>query len=416
MQMTGKSIGNGHANTRPLKLALIGVGGFGGFHLKYIEGLERSHRVELVAVADPATTSSRPALEARGVRWYQDYRQMLEKERDLDAVQIATPIPLHFEMAKECIGHGVFVNLEKPPVVLIQQLDELIECDSAGHVSVGFQHISSVQVQQLKEWIVQGRLGELREIRLSACWPRCASYYQRNQWAGKMTHEGRPVYDGPATNAMAHLIENAMFLAGSTQEGFDEPEGVQAEIYRVRPIESYDLIAIRAQFASGVKMVASLTHATEQEQPFWIEARGSRDWARISNNGERLESSDGIHLFPPETEMDPFVRMHEDFVNFATGSRPRARVRLADTRGYLLTTNGALISSGGIHDVAPKYFRTYSAREGEGYHVHGLSGLMERSTAERALFSEMNAPWAHAARPVAVRDINSLNLSGFLIA
>jgi predicted dehydrogenase len=314
----------------------------------------------------------------------------------------------------ECIGRGLYVNLEKPPSVLIQQLDEMIEYDAAERVSVGFQHISSAQILQLKEWIIQGRLGELCEIRTSASWPRCGSYYERNEWAGKMTLDGKPVYDGPATNAMAHLIEDAMFLAGSTLDGFDEPEGVHAEIYRVRPIESYDLVAIRARFASGVKMVATLTHANECEEPFWIEARGSRDWARISNNGECLESSDGAHAFPPGIELDPFARMHDDFVNFATGETQRARVRLADSRGYMVTTNGALISSGGIHDITRAHFRTYLAAEGEGYHVLGLSRLMERSTAECALFSEMNAPWARETKPVTVRNIKSLNLSSFL--
>jgi hypothetical protein len=80
----------------------------------------------------------------------------------------------------------------------------------------------------------------------------------------------------------------------------------------------------------------------------------------------------------------------------------------------MVTTNGALISSGGIHDITPAHFRTYLAAEGEGYHVFGLSRLMERSTAECALFSEMKAPWARETKPVAVRNIKSLDLSSFL--
>ena len=399
---------------RPLSLALIGVGGMGATHLKYIGALERHHRVKLTAVADPNAASSRASLEGRGVRWYDDYRAMLDREAGLEAVQIVAPIPLHFKMAKACIERGLFVNLEKPPVALIQHLDELIRLDSAQRVAVGFQHISSVQIQLLKKWILQGKIGELRQIRATACWPRRTGYYQRNSWAGRMTAGEEPVYDGPATNALAHLIENGMFLAGATEEGFDSPVEVQAELNRVRPIESYDLASLRARFASGVNLIVTVTHATEGERPFQMEVRGSGGWARISNNGECLESHEGPNFFPPDMEMDPFARMHEDFVDFATGIRPRPRVRLIDTRGHVLATNGALISSGGIQDVSSGHFRTYGFGQEEGYHVHGLPELMERSFSEGLLLSELGAPWAHESSPIGLRELDALNLSDYI--
>jgi predicted dehydrogenase len=396
------------------------VGGIGGEHRIHLSALERQNRIQLVAVADPAVqrlASEKAAMEQRGVRWHTDYREMLASECDLDAVQISTPIPLHFEMATECMKRGLIINLEKPPVAVIQQLDRLLATEGQERISVGFQQISSVQVQRLKQWILEGKLGELREIRISACWPRLASYYHR-PWAGKMMMNGTPVFDGPASNAMAHLIHNVMFFAGETQLDFNVPATVQCELYRVRPtIESYDLMCLRGQFASGLTFVVSLTHVTEACRPFRIEVRGTRDWARISDDGIVLESSAGVHSFPGEKEMSPstsFARYHSDFIDFVQNLRSRPPTRLSDTRGFLLTTNGGLISSGGIHEIDPRFYSQYSQNGDGGYNVRGLVELMDRSFEEGLLFSEMGAPWAKATKPVSVEKLTSLDVTKYM--
>src|SRR5581483_7417265 len=151
-----------------MNIGLIGAGGIGAYHLRAID----KHSVvtgeaRLVAVADPSVerlAASKAELAARGVRWHLDYREMLDRE-DLDAVVIATPIPFHFEMAKACIERGLFVQLEKPPVPLIGQLEELIAADANGRVSVGFQMISAQCTQVLKQSIIDGKLGQVQEIR-----------------------------------------------------------------------------------------------------------------------------------------------------------------------------------------------------------------------------------------------------------
>lgn len=394
----------------PVQLALIGVGGMGAYHLHFIRNLEALGRVRLAAVADPllASRNARGDFEARGVRCHSDYREMLGNNA-LDAVQIAAPIPFHFAMVKDCLARGVFVNLEKPPVPLIQQLDELIRADGKTRVSVGFQHICSPQIQALKHWILGGKLGVLREIRTAGSWPRMSSYYAR-PWSGKMVFDGEPVYDGPATNAMAHLIHNVMFLAGDRPEGFAKPSRIQAELYRVRPIESYDLACLRGRFASGTNFTAALSHVTKEAVPFCIEARGSEDWARISNDGKTVESSSGTHEFPDSPDLNAFSQYHHQFIEFATGACPRPPSTLRDCLGFVLATNGALISSGGIHDIPPKFTRTYGTDGGMGYDVPGLADLLEGTLREGLLFSELGAPWAHPTGTMSLEELRSLDV------
>ena len=394
----------------PLRLALIGAGGIGSVHLNTLLAMEAKGQIRLMAVTDPAVerlAERKTKLEASGVRWYSDYRVMLDRESDLEAVIIATPIPVHFEMVSACIEQGLFINLEKPPVPLIEQLDKLDKLDRANRVAVCFQHICTEPVQQLKQWIGEGKLGELRTIRVTGSWPRSDKYYNRTSWAGKMVMGEEPVYDGPATNALAHVIHTVMYLAGDGPEAFASPARIQAELYRIRPIESYDLICMRGWFGSGLTFEVSLTHAGQQNVPFRIEVRGTRDCARISQDGNLLESSAGV---PPNVanltpEPDRFAPLHGDFVEFAQGIRSRPRTRLADTRGFLLATNGALLSSKGIHDVDETFIRCHGEGDSTGYEVKGLPELMERGFREGLLFSEMDAPWARSTSSVSVDDI-----------
>ena len=68
-----------------------------------------------------------------------------------------------------------------------------------------------------------------------ALWPRTPAYYARNSWAGKLIIDGRPVYDSPFNNALAHQIMNMLYLASPEPDRAAYPADVQAELYRAYP-------------------------------------------------------------------------------------------------------------------------------------------------------------------------------------
>jgi predicted dehydrogenase len=399
----------------PLRYGLIGVGGVGGVHLSALAALESQGLAKLVAVADPSLpqlNAQKERLEARGVRWHLDYRGLFDAGQPLDAVVIATPIPLHLKMTGDCLRQGLAVYLEKPPVPLIQQLETLIAEDAAERVAVGFQMITAPAVQTLKQLMMSGELGEVREFRVSACWPRWNRYYERAAWAGKMALHGEPVFDGPATNALSHLIHNVMYLASASADGFETPVEIQAELYRVRPIESYDVACLRGRFESGAVFTVALTHATEELRKYRLEARGSRGWARISEDGALLETHAGTRSFDSATP-SAMVISHTDFAEFLQGRRQRPATRLRDVRGFLRTTNGALISSGQIHAIPAECQRTYGVGDALGYEVPGLAGLMDGMFEQGLLFSETGVRWAVRTAPVDVRDLSEIDFESY---
>lgn len=397
-----------------LRFGLIGAGGIGGYHRKAIEGLQCAGSAELVAVADPADL---PGLAertiAQGARLYRCYEDMLETEKELDAVAIATPIPFHFEMTRACLERGLYVQLEKPPVPLLSQFEELLAMRGADKVQVGFQMIESDNIQKLKGLIVSGKLGKITSVRAGACWPRLEQYYSRAKWAGCMAMGDLAVFDGPATNALAHLVHHLMYLGAADADGFALPDTVQGELYRARPSASYDTACLRGHFPSGAEFSLAVTHATRKEMPFRVEVKGSQGWARISQNGARLETSGGAGTDREQDTQELVEKTYATFADVYFGRSKRFRTRLADARPYVATTNALLRSSGGVAGIAP--VRIYGQSGNSGYEVPGLDNAVARSIQTGETFSEQGCAWATIRpTPVTLNGFAGIGLADLL--
>jgi predicted dehydrogenase len=105
---------------QPIRTAVIGVGYLGRFHAQKYAALPDS---SLIAVVD-ARSDARDRVAAEvGCRAVADYREILG---EVDAVSIATPTPLHFPLAQQCLERGVHVLVEKPVTETPEQARALI--------------------------------------------------------------------------------------------------------------------------------------------------------------------------------------------------------------------------------------------------------------------------------------------------
>jgi predicted dehydrogenase len=103
-----------------VRTAVIGVGYLGRFHAQKYATLPESR---LIAVVDArAEARDRVAAEV-GCRAAADYHEILD---EVDAVSIATPTPLHFPIADECLRRGLHVLVEKPVTETPEQARALI--------------------------------------------------------------------------------------------------------------------------------------------------------------------------------------------------------------------------------------------------------------------------------------------------
>ena len=98
-------------------------------------------------------------------RAYSDFRELLEKEKDLDAVYIMTPEHLHGVIAVHAMRKGRHVITHKP---ISNILDEVrIVRDTARETGVASQLFCAAGQQSapaIAEWIASGVIGPVREV------------------------------------------------------------------------------------------------------------------------------------------------------------------------------------------------------------------------------------------------------------
>ncbi|MEX2167268.1 MAG: Gfo/Idh/MocA family oxidoreductase [Methyloceanibacter sp.] len=91
-----------------IRTAVVGAGYFGRFHANHYA---RNPRAKLVAVVDTDEARARSVGEEFGAEPRTDYRSLIGR---VDAVSVAPPTPLHYDIARELVEAGIHVLVEKP--------------------------------------------------------------------------------------------------------------------------------------------------------------------------------------------------------------------------------------------------------------------------------------------------------------
>jgi predicted dehydrogenase len=97
---------------------------------------------------------------------YTDYRTMLETDKSIDAVVIATPDHMHAIIAMAALRAGKHVYCEKPLTHTIYEARELAKAARQSKLAtqMGNQGMAVDANRELKEWLADGVIGEVREV------------------------------------------------------------------------------------------------------------------------------------------------------------------------------------------------------------------------------------------------------------
>ena len=146
-----------------LNIAGIGIGGMGQNNVRScVEGGEN-----IVALCDVDRDYAGPVFkEYPKAKAYTDYRKMLDKQKDIDAVIIATPDHTHAVIAMAAMEAGKHVYVQKPLTHSVYETRMLTEAARKYKVAtqMGNQGHSSEGVRLISEWIWDGAIGDVREV------------------------------------------------------------------------------------------------------------------------------------------------------------------------------------------------------------------------------------------------------------
>jgi predicted dehydrogenase len=154
----------------------IGVIGAGGRGADDIEGLKSQNIVALCDV-DWKSAAGTFGKYPRATR-YTDFRKMLDTEKGLDAVLVATPDHIHAVASMAAIRRKKPVYCEKPLTRTIQEARALTKAAAEMKVAtqMGNQGMAFEGNRLLNEWIWDGAIGPIREVHV---------------WSDRPTHRGK---------------------------------------------------------------------------------------------------------------------------------------------------------------------------------------------------------------------------------
>ncbi len=169
-----------------VNVAIIGTGGQGRMNVRALFPLDD---VQIIAVADPAESFSLEKFYFKGMGGrlpvkaeiekhyagktpnfrctdYVDFREMLEKEKSIDAVLVATPDHLHAYVSAIAMRAGKHVYCEKPLTHNIWEARHVakVAAETGVATQLGSQGHSSVGTRETIEYVQAGAIGAVKEI------------------------------------------------------------------------------------------------------------------------------------------------------------------------------------------------------------------------------------------------------------
>jgi predicted dehydrogenase len=193
---------------RPFKVGFIGAGGIAGAHMKYLKQIGGTEIIAAADISGPNLDKVRSEYNVR--RTYTDYKDMLKKETELDAISVCTPNGLHAENTIAALEAGKHVMVEKPMGMNSKECQQMIDAAKrAGRqLIVGFQYRFAPQTTIIHKQIASGAFGKIFYVRCQALRrrgiPNWGVFGQKEKQGG-----------GPMIDIGVHCIEMAHYAIGS---------------------------------------------------------------------------------------------------------------------------------------------------------------------------------------------------------
>jgi len=144
-----------------MNVAGIGVGGMGAANLAALEA------ENIVALCDVDPNYAAGTIKKYPkAKLYVDYRQMLERQKDIDGVVIATPDHTHAVISMAAMRSGKHVYCQKPLTHDVYESRLLAKAAKECKVAtqMGIQGHSMDGIRMICGWIWGGVIGEVREV------------------------------------------------------------------------------------------------------------------------------------------------------------------------------------------------------------------------------------------------------------
>lgn len=156
-----------HATAAPSETLYHASFGASGMALADIFALTGSKHVKLVAVADVDLGRTADVKKRfPDVKVYQDWRELLDKEKNLNSVNVSTPDHMHAPITMRAMQQGLSVYTQKPLTQTIYEARQLarVARDRGLVTQMGIQIHSDPVHRQVVATVQAGAIGKVKEV------------------------------------------------------------------------------------------------------------------------------------------------------------------------------------------------------------------------------------------------------------
>jgi predicted dehydrogenase len=345
-------------NSNQVGVALIGAGYWGK---NYVRLLVEHPDTRLVCVCDED-------LERLAVvrNHYPDVfvtaniEDLLDND-DVSMVVVCTPVISHYHVAKRCLDAGKHVLVEKPLAATSEQAQKLVDIAETNHLTLMVGHIFLYNsgIQQLKQYIDQGEIGETYYI------------HARRTNLGPIRQDVNALWD-LATHDISILnylldeipswvsaVGRRVLNSHREDVGFvtlNYPSGVLGHIHAswAEPDKVRDLVVV----GSKKRIMFNDANASERLRIYaeGVESDTNGSHGHNANGADLFTIHDGDIIIPRVKPSEPLKNQVEHFITCAlTGQRPLSDGQSGlDVVRVLEAIDRSMMSSGAPAQLTPR--------------------------------------------------------------
>ena len=232
---------------KSVRFGIVGYGNIGSMHAENLYQ-NKIPRATLAALCDIDPAKRKKASERFGTLPVFETLDELLSSQTIDALIIATPHPLHADMAIQAMKAGLHVLTEKPAGIRPSDVKRMnqaaVECGKT--FGIMFNQRTNVLFQKARELVKSGALGNTKRLTwIITNWYRSQSYYDSGAWRATWQGEG----GGVLTNQSPHNLDLATWIFGM-------PKKLQAfcQEGQYHDITVEDFAMIHAEYENGATM------------------------------------------------------------------------------------------------------------------------------------------------------------------
>lgn len=308
---------------KPVKLGIIGCGiAAQSLHWPALQKL--SNKFEITAVCNHTEQKAKAFSKMLGgVPYFLDYHDLLQRS-DVEAVDIALPFNLNYQVTKDALLAGKHVIVEKPLAADLSEAKMMLDFEGryslVTMVAENFRYRSIFQ--RAKNYLQQRKIGKPYAV----FWDAFTFITLENNKYAQTKWRRNPQYKGGfVTDGGIHYVAALRDMFGEINYGIAFTKGVNPDLGEI------DSMSFQFCTSKNIHGVLNAFYSSKGYEQNFILISGSEGSILIEDNKLTLKSENGKEL---EEAVEDDLGYKEEFEDFYRSIRLGTKVKSSFFEGY----------------------------------------------------------------------------------